>query len=73
MEKELQRPQDEGILEPVEYTEWVALIVVVLKQDKSSVRICGDFSVTVNLMFKIHKYPILEVNDLFAKLGKGKP
>ena len=72
VEKELQRLQDEGILEPVEYAEWAAPIVAVLKQDKSSVRICGDFSVTVNPVSKLDKYPIPKVNDLFAKLGKGK-
>ena len=72
VEKELQQLQDKGILEPVEYAEWVAPIVAVLKQDKSSVRICGDFSVTVNPVSKLDKYPIPKVNDLFAKLRKGK-
>ena len=46
--------------------------MAVLKQDKSRVRICGDFSVTVNPVSKLDKYPIPKVNDLFAKLGKGK-
>ena len=43
-----------------------------LKPDKSSIRICGDFSVTVNPVSKLDKYPIPKVTDLFAKLGKGK-
>lgn len=47
VDKELQRLRDEGTLEPVEIADWAAPIVVVLKKDKS-VRICGDFSVTVN-------------------------
>ena len=72
MERELQRLQDKGILEPVEHAEWAAPVVAVLKQDKSSVRICDDFSVTVNPVSKLDKYPIPKVNDIFAKLGKGK-
>ena len=72
VDRELQRLQDEGTLEPVEFAEWAAPIVAVLKQDKSMVRICGDFSVTVNPVSKLDKYPIPKVNDLFAKLGKGK-
>lgn len=43
-----------------------------LKQDKSTVCICGNFSVTVNPVSKLDKYPIPKVTDLFAKLEKGK-
>jgi len=72
VDTELQRLQDEGTLEPVEIAEWAAPIVTVLKQDKSSVRMCGDFSVTVNPVSKLDRYPIPKVEDLFAKLSKGK-
>ena len=72
VDRELQRLQDEGTLEPVKFAVWAAPIVALLKQDKSTVRICGDFSVTVNPVSKLDKYPIPKVNDLFAKLGKGK-
>ena len=43
MEEELERLVKEGALEPVQFTEWAAPIVPVLKSDKSSVRICGAF------------------------------
>ena len=33
----------EGTLTPLEHSEWVALIVAVLKPDKKGVRICEDF------------------------------
>ena len=42
------------------------------KKDCKSVRICGDFSVTVNPLSKLDRYPIPKVEDLFARLGKGK-
>ena len=72
VDKELQRLQEEGTLEPVEIAEWAAPIVPVLKQDRASVRICGDFSVTVNPVSKLDKYPIPKVEDLFVRLSKGK-
>ena len=72
VEAELKRLQEEGTLEPVETAEWAAPIVPVLKQDKSSVRICGDFRVTVNPVSKLDAYPIPKVEDIFATLSKGK-
>ena len=72
VEKELQHLQEEGTLEPVEMAEWAAPIVVVFKKDRSSVRICGDFRVTVNPVSKLDRYPIPKVEDLFVKLSKGK-
>ena len=41
VEKELQCLQAEGTIEPMEFAEWAAPIVAVLKRDRSSVRICG--------------------------------
>ena len=69
VEKELQRLQEEGTIEPVEFAEWAAPIVPVLKWDRNTVSICGDFSVTVN---PVSRYPIPKVEDLFARLSKGK-
>ena len=72
VEKELDRLVEEGTLEPVEFSEWAAPIVAVLKQDKQSVRICGDFKQTINPIAKLDHYPIPRVEDLFAKLSGGK-
>ncbi len=66
VDKELQRLQDEGTLKPVEIAEWAAPTVVVLKRDKDIVRICGNFSVTINPVSKLDRYPILRVEDLFS-------
>ena len=48
VDQELQCLERDGTIEHVDTAEWVAPIVVILKQDKLSVRICGDFSVTIN-------------------------
>ena len=48
VEKELDRLVSEGIPEPVELSEWESPIVPVLKSNKKSVRVCGDFKQTIN-------------------------
>jgi len=56
-------------MESIQYAEWAAPIVPVLKQ---SVRICGDFKLTANRASKLDRYPIPKIEDLFAKLAGGK-
>ena len=72
VEQELTRLTQEGILQPVQFAEWAAPIVPVLKSDKSSVRICGDFKQTINQAAKLDRYPIPKVEDLFSSLSGGK-
>ena len=71
-EKELDRLVAEGIIQPVQFTDWAAPIVPVFNQDKVSVRICGDFKLTINQTSKLDHYLILRTEDLFAKLVNGK-
>ena len=60
-----------GILEPIQFSEWASPIVPVLKSDRS-VRICGDFKVTLNSASKLDCHLIPRIEDLFATLGGGK-
>ena len=62
--------QSEGIISPVEFTEWAAPIVPLVKQD-GSVRICGDYKCTVNQVSKLDNYPIPMTEDLLGTLGGG--
>ena len=70
VEKELDRLQSEGIISPVEFTEWVAPVVPVVKQD-GSVRICGDYKCTVNQVAKLDNYPIPKTEDLLGTCTLG--
>ena len=71
VEQELDRLHESGVIEPVEYAEWAAPIVPVIKSD-SSVCICGDYKVTVNRVAKVDSYPLPHIDDLFASLAGEK-
>ena len=71
IERELNRLVEEEILSPVEHSSWATPIVPVRKRD-GSLRICGDFKVTVNPHLNIDVYPLPKIEDLFANLAGGK-
>ena len=71
IEEELKRLQEEGTIEPVQFSEWAALIVPILKPD-NSIPICGDYKTTVNQVSKVDNYPIPKVEDLLVTLGGGE-
>jgi len=68
VELELERLIEQGIIEPIQFADWAAPIVAVLKNDQT-VRICGDFKQTINQASKLDRYPIPKIEDLFATLG----
>ena len=72
VEEELDRLLAEGIVEPVEYADWAAPVVAVLKSNRKSVCLCGDFCMTINPVAKLHRHPIPRVDDLFTTLQGGK-
>ena len=71
IEKELDRLVEQGVIEPICYSEWAVPIVPVLKKD-GTVRICGDYKLTVNQAAKIDSYPLPKISDLFASLAGGQ-
>ena len=71
VEDELNRLTTLGIIEPLQFSEWAAPIVPVLKSDGKSIRICGDYSVTVNKASKLECYPIPKTDDLLTSLTGG--
>ena len=71
VEDEFDRLEREGILEKVTLSEWAMPVVVVPKAD-GSVRLCGDFKVTINPLLKVDQYPLPKAKDLFATLAGGQ-
>ena len=53
------------------HSNWAAPIVPVLKHD-DSIRLCGDYRVTVNQAAKVDTYPLPKVEDLFAAMSGEK-
>ena len=70
VEEELERLLKEGIIEPVQFSEWAAPIVPVRKND-GSVRICSDYRMTINQAAKLDAYPLPKIEDLFTSLSGG--
>ena len=71
VEQELDQLQRQGVLTPVAFSDWAAPIVPVLKKD-GSVRICGDYRLTVNQAAKLETYPLPKIDDLLTSLAGGK-
>ena len=70
LDTEFERLEKEGIIVPIKYSDWASPCVPVLKQDKT-VRICGDYKVTINKVIKKEIYPLPCADDLFTKLEGG--
>ena len=55
----------------VKFSDWATPIVPVPKAD-GSVRICGDFKVTIKPVLQIDKHPIPKPEDLLTVLAGGQ-
>ena len=69
-DKELDMLQEEGIISPVTNSSWAAAVVPVLKPN-GTVRLCGDYKLTVNKAARLDTYPIPTLDDLFSGLSGG--
>ena len=61
----------EGVLTPVEQSEWASPILVVRKSD-GSIRLCGDYKVAMNEYLENIEYPTPNAQDVFATLAGGR-
>ena len=52
VEHELERSENQGVITPVQFSEWAMPIVPVVKSD-GTVRVCGDYKLTVNKCQKL--------------------
>lgn len=68
VKRELQRLQNNGRITKIFKTKWASPTVNVLKSD-GSVRICGDFSSTVNKYLDIVQAPLPSVEEVISQIG----
>lgn len=71
LEKALVATVKEGNLERVEYCDWGTPVIPVVKPD-GTVRVCGDYKVTLNAQLKVPQYPLPRVEDCFQAMNGGK-
>ena len=69
--RELDRLEEADIVIKEDYSEWAAPIVPVPKRD-GSIRVCGDFKVTINSHLNVDQYPLPKPSDLMTLLTGGK-
>lgn len=71
VEAELDRLVKSGVLEQVRTSDWATPIVPVMKKD-GSLRLCGDFKVTLNPVLTAEQYPLPLIDDIFSGLAGGQ-
>ena len=71
VKKELQQLEHEGIITKVFTSEWASPTVCVLKSDNKSVRICGDYSATINKNLKLNQCPLPSVDEVISRVGNS--
>ena len=57
-----------SVLEPIQLSEWATPIVQVIEPD-GTIRICGDYKITVNQASKLDSYLLPLIEDLLASLA----
>ncbi|GFW21110.1 uncharacterized protein K02A2.6 [Trichonephila clavipes] len=71
VENEIDRLAKEGIIEKVDSSEWATPVVPVVKSD-GSIRLCADYSVTLNPNLIVPQHPLPRLDEIFGSLNGGK-
>lgn len=71
VDAELDAMLRDGIIEPVDCSDWATPLVIVNKSD-GALRVCADYKVTLNPVLMVDRYPLPKVDDLLAKLAGGE-
>lgn len=71
VDRELDRLEDLGVIQPIENSSWATPIVPVLKSN-GKLRICGDYKTTVNLGLQEFKYPLPKIDEIWDKVRNGE-
>ena len=71
VEAELVRLEKSGVIEKVQFSEWAAPVVPILKCD-GSIRLCGDYKLTINRAAIVDPYPLPRIEDILSSIGNAK-
>ena len=70
VEEEINKLVNQGVLVPVEYSDWATPIVPVKKSD-NTVRLCGDYRATINTAIKSHQFKVPSIQSLLCQIQRG--
>ena len=59
------------VIMPMQFSDWTASIIPVIKSDGNICRVCGDYKVTINAIAEPVVYPLPRVDNLFTALSGG--
>ncbi|GFT48232.1 retrovirus-related Pol polyprotein from transposon 412 [Trichonephila clavipes] len=65
VENEIDRLEKEGIIEKVDSSEWATPVVPVVKSD-GSIRLCTDYSVTLNPNLIVPQHPLPRLDEILV-------
>ena len=71
VQEELDRLEKSNVVTKVLSSNWSSPMVAVLKSD-NKVRLCGDYSGTINKFMDITRYPLPTIDDVIVKVGNAK-
>ena len=69
--REIDRLEEIGVLERVEFSRWATPIVPVPKSD-GTFRLCGDYKATLNAFLEVDQHPLPKPEEIFASLAGGQ-
>ena len=69
VEVELNKFEENGVIIKVEQSDWASPVVVVVPKADGSVRLCGDYKVTINRVVDDEQYPLPTAQDLYTTLA----
>ena len=67
----LDKLEREGVIRKVEQSDWASPTVPVRKPD-GSIRICADYSSTLNKASKLEQHPLPTIEEMMTKLSGGQ-
>ncbi|PIO54458.1 hypothetical protein TELCIR_24179, partial [Teladorsagia circumcincta] len=71
LDAEIDRLVSNGVISPVDHSEWAAPIVAVKKKN-GQIRLCADFSTGLNDALQLHQHPLPTAEEVFTRLNGGQ-
>lgn len=71
VEEEIDRLEKDGIIEKCSFSDWATPVVPIVKPN-GKIRLCADYSVTLNNNLKVQQHPLPRIEQIFSSLSEGR-